>query len=101
MRYVSMYMNNLGKENWKELKWILRYLRGTTTHGLCFGGLNTILQEYVDSYMASDIDSRMNAKGYAFTVSGTTIRWILKLQSVVSLFTIETKYFIVTNWATN
>ena len=54
---VSMYMNNPGKEHWEEVKWILRYLRGTTTHELCFGGSNTFLQGYVDSYMASDKDS--------------------------------------------
>ena len=30
MGVVSRYMNNLGKENWMEVKWILRYLRGTT-----------------------------------------------------------------------
>ena len=26
---VSRYMSNLGKEHWKALKWILRYLEGT------------------------------------------------------------------------
>ena len=25
---VSMYMNNIGKEHWKIVQWILRYLRG-------------------------------------------------------------------------
>ena len=40
---VSRYMNNLGKEHWMEVKWILRYLRGTITQELCFGGSNTIL----------------------------------------------------------
>ena len=38
---VSRYMNNPGKENWKVVQWILRYLRGTTSHALCFGGLDT------------------------------------------------------------
>ena len=27
---VSRYMNNPGKEHWEAVKWILRYLRGTT-----------------------------------------------------------------------
>jgi hypothetical protein len=38
VRVVRKYMNNPGKEHWKTLMWILRYLRGTTTHALCFGG---------------------------------------------------------------
>jgi hypothetical protein len=37
---VSRYINNLGKENWEAVKWIFRYLRGTDTHALCFGGSN-------------------------------------------------------------
>jgi hypothetical protein len=39
---VSRYMNNPGKEHWEAVKWILRYLRGTT-HALCFGGSDTFL----------------------------------------------------------
>ena len=33
---VIRYMNNPGKEHLDEVKWILRYLRGTSTHALCF-----------------------------------------------------------------
>ena len=32
---VSRHMNNPGKEHWKVVKWILKYLRGTTSHALC------------------------------------------------------------------
>jgi hypothetical protein len=35
---VSRHMNNPGKEHWEAVKWILRYLSGTITHALCFGG---------------------------------------------------------------
>jgi hypothetical protein len=31
-------MNNPGKEHREAVKWILRYLRGTSTHELCCGG---------------------------------------------------------------
>jgi hypothetical protein len=41
---VRRYMNNPGKENWEEVKWILRYLRGNATHALCFGGSYIVLQ---------------------------------------------------------
>ena len=40
---VSRYMNISGKEHWKAVQWILRYLRGTTSHALHFGGLDTVL----------------------------------------------------------
>jgi hypothetical protein len=42
--FVSRHMNNPGKEHWEAVKWILRYLRGTYTHALCFGGSDTFLQ---------------------------------------------------------
>ena len=41
--FVSRYMHNPGKEHWKEVQWILRYLRGTTSHALCFAGSNVVL----------------------------------------------------------
>jgi hypothetical protein len=40
---VRRYMNNPGKEHWEVAKWILRYLGGTNTHALCFGGSDTFL----------------------------------------------------------
>ena len=33
---VSRYMSNPGKQHWLAVKWILRYLRGTTSQALCF-----------------------------------------------------------------
>ena len=78
-------MNNLGKEHWKEVQWILRYLRGTTSHSLCFGGSNIVLHGYVDSYMEGDKDSRRITTGYVFNIGGTKVSWISKLQNVVSL----------------
>ena len=77
---VSRYMNNLGKEHWKAVQWIHRYLRGTTSHALCFGGLDTVLQGYVDADMAGDKDNRRSTTGYVFTIGGTTVSWISKLQ---------------------
>ena len=40
---VSRYMNNPSKEHWKEVQWILRYLIGTTSHALCFGGSGIVI----------------------------------------------------------
>ena len=40
---VSRYMNNPCKEHSKAVEWILRYLRCTSSHALCFGGSDTVL----------------------------------------------------------
>ncbi|KAL6135376.1 hypothetical protein ACLB2K_067604 [Fragaria x ananassa] len=34
---VSTFLSNLGKEHWNAVKWILRYLQGTSKMSLCFG----------------------------------------------------------------
>ena len=33
---VSRYMANPGREHWNAVKWIFRYLKGTTEHGILF-----------------------------------------------------------------
>jgi len=42
--------------------------------------------------MASDRYNRRSTTGYVFTISGTTISWVSKLQSVVALSTMEVEY---------
>ena len=73
---VSRYMNNPGKENWKAVQWILKYLRGTTSHALCFRGSDIVLQGYVDVDMEGDKEDRRSTTWYVFTVGGITISWI-------------------------
>ena len=34
---VSRFLSNPGNEHWVAVKWILRYLRGTSKVWLCFG----------------------------------------------------------------
>jgi hypothetical protein len=87
MGVVRRYMKNLGKEQWEAVKWILIYLRGTANHALCFRGSKIVLQGYVDSYMTGDKDNRRSTTGYVFTIGGTKVSWISKLQKVVSLST--------------
>ena len=89
---VRKYINNPGKENWMAVKWILRYLRGTTNQALCFGGSNIALHGYVDVDMVGDKDNRRSTTGYVFTVGGTTVSWVSTIQSVVALSTTEAEY---------
>ena len=46
--------------------------------------------------MVGDKDSRRSTIGYVFTVGGTTISWISKLQKVVALSTTEAEYVAAT-----
>jgi hypothetical protein len=46
--------------------------------------------------MVGDKDSRRSTTGYVFTIGGTKVSWILKLQKVVSLSTTEAEYVATT-----
>jgi len=93
---VSRYKNNLGKKHWMAVKWILRYLRGTTNQALCFGGSNIALQGYVDANLGGDRDNKRSTTRYVFTVGGTAVSWVSKIQTVVALSTIEVEYVATT-----
>ena len=97
---VSRFMENPGNEHWQAVKWILRYLRGTSTHTLCFEGTHICLQGYVDADMAGDKDTRRSTTGYVFTIGGTAVSWASKLQNIVLLSTTvsttEAKYVALT-----
>jgi len=46
--------------------------------------------------MVGDRDNRRSTIGYVFTVSGTTVSWVSKIQSVVALSTEEVEYVAAT-----
>ena len=46
--------------------------------------------------MAGDKDSRRSTTGYVFTVGGTIVSWISKLQQVVALSTTKAEYVAAT-----
>ena len=93
---VSRYVSYLGVEYWNVVKWILRYLRGTSSKCLHFGGSTTYLQGYVDSNLVGDIDTRQSTIGYVFTIGTAEISQVSRLQKVNALSTIEEKYVAAT-----
>ena len=48
VQVVSRFLSNPRKEHWAVVKWILRYMRGTSRVCLCFGSGKPILEEYTD-----------------------------------------------------
>lgn len=67
---VSRFLSNLGKEHWAAIKWIFRYLRGTSKMCLCFGNGKPLLEGTTDADMTGDIDSRKSTSGYLMTFLG-------------------------------
>ncbi len=78
------------------MKWILRYLRGTTEKCLTFRKDELKLEGYVDSDFAGEVDHRRNTTGYVFTLGGTVISWVSQLQKIMTISTTEAEYVAVT-----
>ena len=78
------------------MKWILRYLRGTSKVCLCFGSGEPMLDGYTYSDMVGDVDSRKSISGFLMTFKGGAVSWQSKLQNCVALSTIEVEYIAIT-----
>ena len=70
---VSRYIENPGKEHWEAVKWLLRYLRGTSSTSLCFGKGKVTLQGFVDADLGKDVDLSTSTSGYIYTIGGTVV----------------------------
>ena len=81
---VNRYMANPGKEHWKVVKWLLRYLRGTSSTSLCFGKVK-VTTVFVDDDRGGDVDSSKSTSGYIYTIGGIAVSWMSRLQKCVSL----------------
>ena len=93
---VSKYMSHPRLEHWTAVKQIVKYLRGTTSKCLHFGGSTTNLQGYVDSDLVGDIDTRWSTIGYVFTIGGVVMSQVSRLQKVNALSTTKAEYVATT-----
>ncbi|RVW79299.1 Retrovirus-related Pol polyprotein from transposon TNT 1-94 [Vitis vinifera] len=89
---VSRFLSNPGRHHWEAVKWIMRYLRGTSKLKLTFGSGKPILVGYIDSDMVGDVDNRRSTSGYLMTFSGGAVSWQSRLQKCVALSTTEAEY---------
>jgi hypothetical protein len=94
---VSRYMENPRKEQWEAVKWVLRYLRGTSNYSITYDGSRYSFCGYVDSYFARDLDKRRSTSGYVFTLVGGPVGWNSKLQNVITLSTTEAEYMVASH----
>jgi len=53
---VSRFLSNPGKKHWEGVKWILRYLNGTSKMHLFFKRSNITLQGFSDADLGGDLD---------------------------------------------
>lgn len=99
MSLVSRYMGKPGKLHWEAMKWIFRYVKGTSDVGLLYlrhEGSIFGVTGFVDSDYAGCLDTRRSLTGYVFKFCDNTVSWKCNLQHVVSLSTTEAEFIAVT-----
>ena len=57
IRMVNRFMSNPNNEHWAVVKYILRYMRGTSSVYLRFGLGIPVLEGFTDSNMSADVDT--------------------------------------------
>ena len=77
------FMSNPGKEHWTSVKWVFKYLCGTSDYGLCYQGRQGLeilldIHVFVDADWAGDLDQRISANGYVFSLFGGVFSWMSK-----------------------
>lgn len=76
VRVVSKFMSNLGVEHWEAVKWLIRYLKGTSKVALCFKRRDVILEGFSNADLGACLDTRKSTTRYIFTVGSTSISWM-------------------------
>ena len=79
VRVISRYMSNPEKEHWRVVKWILRYLKGSSDMTLCYDGPDVYLHNYVDSGFVGNVDNRKSTTGYVFILGSGAVSWVSRL----------------------
>ena len=89
---VSRYQANPGMKQWRAVKRILRYLKGTIDYSLCYQGkeLRLVGYSYVD--WAGDLDEHKSISGYTFLLNNGAITWRSKKQTYIALSTMEAEF---------
>ena len=89
--------NSPSPSDWKALKRVMRYLRGTINHGIVFGGgradnENPPIVAYVDANYAGCVETRKSRYGGLIMVNNGTVEWRSKMQPNIALSSMESEY---------
>ena len=97
---LSRLCSNPTEQAWQAGIRVLRYLKGTRTHGLCLGGDDKwrpgALEAWSDADWGGDLSDRRSTSGYVLKLYGSAVSWGTVKQKTVALSTAEAEYYALT-----
>ena len=97
---LSRYMQSPRESHGEAVKHLLRYIKGTTEHGLFFKRDGTTeVTGYSDSSHNIDVDGGRNTTGLMFYLGTSPITWTLCKQPTVALSSCEVEFMEATEAA--
>lgn len=97
---LSQFMHRPTEDHWQAAKRVLRYLAGTTTHGILLTKQQgPSLHAFSDADWAGDTDDYVSTNGYVIYLGNQPLSWSSKKQQGVSRSSTEAEYRAVANAA--
>ena len=94
--FLARSMTNPSQLDYQNAKRVLRYLKGTSTLKLTYGGTSELVG-YSDASYAEDKEDRKSTSGYAFLMNGAAVSWKSSKLKIVSLSSMEAEYIGLSN----
>ncbi|WVY95077.1 hypothetical protein V8G54_034165 [Vigna mungo] len=89
---LSQFMQAPTTTHWSALKRLLRYLAGTSTHGIHISASSPLVfHAYSDADWAGDTDDYVSTTGYILYLGGTPISWSSRKQQSVARSSTESE----------
>ncbi|XP_019085320.1 PREDICTED: uncharacterized protein LOC109126311 [Camelina sativa] len=97
---LSQYMHQPTTDHWQAIKRVIRYLVGTTTHGIFLrSDCPHTIHAYSDTDWGGDVGDCLSTNGYIVYLGGSPISWSSKKQRSVARSSTEAEYRAIANAA--
>ena len=98
---LSQFLHAPTIVHWVACKRILRYIKGTLTHGLSFKSTSVLsLEGFSDADWATNLDDRKSMSGLCIFLGSDIITWSSKKQNAIARSSTESEYRALASTAT-
>ena len=98
---LSQFMQQPSMHHWSAVKRVLRYLKGTCTHGILIRKSTSLnLHTFADADWVIDVNDRTSTSSYLIFLGATPISWSSEMQRTIARSSTEVEYRSVASFST-